>query len=77
MEGGGGVGVDGHPDPEISGGRPVSKIFFRPFGPLFGPKNKEGRAGPSPRSATVICYNSQRFPITVNARTKKIIMINK
>ena len=36
--GGGGVGVDGHPDPEISGGRPVSKIFFRPFGPLFGPK---------------------------------------
>ena len=38
-----------HPDPEITGG-PVSKNFFRPFGPPFGVK--KGGAGPSPGSAT-------------------------
>ena len=38
-EGGGG---GGNPDPEIRGRSPVSKIFFRPFGPQFGLKIRGG-----------------------------------
>ena len=43
------------PDVEIRGGA-VSKHFFRPFGPLFGPKIRgyPGPPGPSPGSATVM-----------------------
>ena len=35
-----------HPDPEISGGWGVSKIFFRPFWPHFGLKVGGGPPGP-------------------------------
>ena len=45
-----------HPDPEIgSGGGAVLINFFRPFGPQFGAKIREGGAGPpgpSPGSTT-------------------------
>ena len=40
----GGGGGGGHPDPEIRGA-PVSKRFFRPFGPQFG-LNIWGGGGP-------------------------------
>ena len=41
-------GGAGHPDPEIRGGEGRSQIlFFRPFGPQFGLKMKEG---PTPRA---------------------------
>ena len=40
-EGGGG---GGNPHPEIRGRSPVSKIFFRPFGPQFGLKIRGGGA---------------------------------
>ena len=43
---------DGHPDPEISGGGPVSKNFFPAFRASVWSKNKGG-AGPSPRFATI------------------------
>ena len=36
-------GGGGHPDPEIKGGS-LKKILFRPFGPHFGLKMREGRA---------------------------------
>ena len=40
-------GECGHPDPEARG-RPALKIFFfRPFGPYFGLKIREGGRAPS------------------------------
>ena len=51
IRGGGG----GNPDPEITGGPGLQKIFFRPFGPHFGLKIRRGGGadplGPSPGSA--------------------------
>ena len=50
-----GGGGDGHPDPEMRGRCP--KMFFWPFGPQFGLKNKGGGglgpSGPSPGTAIV------------------------
>ena len=44
--GGGGGGGGGHPDPEIRvGDGPPPPKFFRPFGPQFGLKIREG-SGP-------------------------------
>ena len=40
-----GGGGNDHPDPEMRG-TPVSKKFFRPFGPQFGLKIKGGSRGP-------------------------------
>ena len=52
---GGRGGGGGHPDFEITGGL-ASKNFFRPFGPHFRLKKKEGRVprAPSAGSATVV-----------------------
>ena len=51
-------GGGGHPVPEIRGGSGLKKMFFRPFGPQLGPKIREsGPLGPSPESATAICFN--------------------
>ena len=41
-------GGSGHPDPEIRGMGRSKKIFFRPFGPQFGPKIRGGRAPRAP-----------------------------
>ena len=49
IRGGGG----GHPDPDIRGMGRSKKIFFRPFGPQFGPKIRGG--GP-PGPLLWICH---------------------
>ena len=41
-------GGGGHPDPEITGGAGLQKIFFRPFGPHFGLKIRRGGGPPGP-----------------------------
>ena len=56
----GGGGGGGHPDPEIRGA-PVSKRFFRPFGPQFG-LNIWGGGGASPGYPTVYWYIQSNFP---------------
>ena len=45
----------GHADPEIraGGGGGLTKKFFRPFGPQFGPKIKAGGSGPLPRDPSL------------------------
>ena len=65
-EGGGG----GHPDPEIRG-TPVSKKYFFALRASVCFKNKGGRGGPSPGSATGSIRRPRDFPAVFLQDVKK------